>query len=138
MALMSTPVATTVAGGSRPQLLQPLLSGSTPPNASTAMGNSVTIGFEENPSPPDFSNVQGVMVADDGNYFFDGSWLYIDVQVPVTITDPSTGQTVPYPGGYWKLEYVPVPRPVPGGGILAADRLTMTLKVKGAPAYLVQ
>jgi hypothetical protein len=122
---------------SRPHLLQPLFSGASPPNASTAMGQSYPIGFEENPTPPG-GNIQGVMVADDGSYFFDGSWLYIDVQVPVTITDPSTGLAVPYPGGYWKLQYVPVPRPVPGGGILAADRLTMTLKVKGAPAYLVE
>jgi hypothetical protein len=73
------------------------------------------------------------MVANDGQYFFDGSWLYIDVQIP---TNLANGQA--YPGGYWKLEYVPVPRPFPNGGILAADRLTMTLKISGAPVYLVQ
>jgi hypothetical protein len=137
MSLMAQATSTVLPGGTRPQLLQPLYN-PTPPTgspaniSSTAQGSSTTIGFEENPVPAGFSNVPGIMVANDGQYFFDGSWLYIDVQIPTQVN----GQA--YPGGYWKLEYVPVPRPIPNGGILAADRLTMTLKISGAPVYLVQ
>lgn len=113
----------------RPKLLQPLVNA----GSSGASGSSVTISYEENdPDMPDSAKIPGVMVADDGQYLFDGSWLYIDVQVPTTVDGAAYG------GGYWKLQYVPVPRPILDGGVLAADRLTITLAVKGAPVYLVK
>ena len=114
------------------QVAQPLYPTDPTGNAS-GMLDSAEISWEENEQyiqdhSPELIGIPGVMVANDGHYLFDGSWLYIDVQIPAT----------GYTGGYWKLEYVPVPRPVLNGGVYSADRLTMTLAVKGSPVHLVQ
>jgi len=129
--MQPTAQAWTSGAPSWPYLAQPLTNVD-PSGVSSQELNSSPISWEENehnvPNGSPLKDIPGVMVAEDGQYFFDGSWLYIDVQIPAS----------GYAGGYWKIEYVPVVRNVPNGGILSSDRVTMTLGIKGSPVHLVK